>query len=194
MVGVIGTLAGSAYADDPPPPRPDPAAERVVEANLESIEHRRGIVFGAALGASVTIGGGTGTGGLLNLHLGHVATPRTVITFELNGSAQFHQNPAMELVANNITTVLAGFQYWVGPSLWFRGGLGAGTYHCNQCLNSVGQRPSTKAAGPAGGVSVGVDLVRFHGTVLGFELSSSSLLTRDGVIVTNAMSLGLSFD
>lgn len=189
-------FAAAAHADPKPDPKPDPAAERAGFANLESIEHRRGLTFGASLGPSVTIGGGTGTGGDLALKLGHVATPTTVFTFVLGGSAQFHRSADMKtLIANNLTYALAGAQYWAGPSLWLGIGVGAGTYHCNECLDhDTGLRPSTKRAGPSGGVSAGVDLVRFKGVVLGLEVYSIGVITREGFVATGGMSLGLSFD
>lgn len=183
----------AAHADD----KPDPAAERAGFANLESIEHRQGITFGAALGPSVTIGGGTGTGGDLALKLGHVATPKTVFTFVLGGSAQFHRNLNKDLVANNLTYALAGAQYWAAPSLWIGIGFGAGTYHCNDCIDSDDMAPvpkNTKRAGPSSGVSAGVDLVRYRGVVLGLEVYSIGVITREGFVTTGGMSLGLSFD
>ncbi|MBL9019459.1 MAG: hypothetical protein JNL83_35045 [Myxococcales bacterium] len=188
-------LATAAHADPRPEPEPDPAAERAGFANLASIEHRKGFTFGAALGPSVTIGGGTGTGGDLALRLGHVATPSTVFTFTLGGSAQFHRSADMKsLIANNLTYALAGAQYWAVPSLWLGIGAGAGTYHCNECLTDEGTRVSTKRAGPSGGASAGVDLVRFKGVVLGLEIYSIGVITREGFIMTSGMSLGLSFD
>ncbi len=180
----------SAHAD----PEPDPAAARAADANLESIEHRRGIVFGGALGGSVTIGGGTGTGGDLVLKVGHVATPKTVITFLLGGSAQFHKNVMKELVANNLTYALWGAQYWVGPSLWVSLGVGAGTYHCNSCFNDSGQPVNTKRAGGASGLGAGIDIARFRGVVLDLEVHGISVLTREGVVMTGGLSVGLAFD
>ncbi|MBA3458791.1 MAG: hypothetical protein H0T46_02440 [Deltaproteobacteria bacterium] len=183
-------LASVAHAE----PTPDPAATRAGDANLESIEHRRGIVFGGALGPSVTIGGGTGTGGNLALKLGHVATPKTVLMMILGGSAQFHRDLNMNLVANNLTYALVGVQYWPGPSLWLNLSAGAGTYHCNQCVDEASIPQYTKRAGPGGGVGAGVDLVRFRGVVLGLEVYSVGLITREGFIMTSGMSLGLAFD
>jgi hypothetical protein len=175
-------------------PKPDPAATRAGDANLESTEHRRGIVFGASLGPSVTIGGGTGTGGDLALKLGHVATPKTVLMMTFGGSAQFHRDLNMKLVANNLTYALIGAQYWVGPALWLNLSVGAGTYHCNQCVDDASVPRNTKRAGPGGGVGGGVDLVRFRGVVLGLEVYTVGVISRDGVIMTGGMSLGLAFD
>ena len=184
-------FATAAHAD----PAPDPAAERAGFANLESIEHRQGFTFSAALGGSVTIGGGTGTGGNLALKLGRVATPKTVFTFVLGGSAQFHRSADMKsLIANNLTYALAGAQYWAVPSLWLGIAAGAGTYHCNECVTEEGTRETSKRAGPSGGVGAGVDLVRFKGVVLGLEVYSIGVITRGGFIMTSGMSLGLSFD
>ena len=195
---VIGAVmvARIAHADPEPAkePIPDPAAARAGDSNLESIEQRRGIVFGASIGPSVTIGGGTGTGGDVALKLGHVATPTTVIQLVFGGSAQLHKDLNSTLVANNVTYVLGGVQYWIGPSLWIHLGLGAGTYHCNSCLNAAKQERNTKRAGVSGGFGAGVDLVRFHGVVLGLEVYTVTLLDRDGVVATSGMSLGLAFD
>jgi hypothetical protein len=189
VVLTVVAASAHAHADD----RPDPAAERAADANLESIEHRQGIVFGAALGPSVTIGGGTGTGGDLALRIGHVATPTTVLDFVLGGSAQFHKDLNKQLVANNLTYALVGAQYWVARALWLRIGAGGGTYHCNECLMD-GSPKNTKRAGPAGGVGAGVDLVRYHGVVLDLEVYSIGVISRDGFLTTSGMSLGLSFD
>lgn len=187
---LLVVFASVAQAD----PKPDPAASRAGDANLESIEHRRGIVFGGALGPAVTIGGGTGTGGDLALKLGHVATPKTVIMMILGGSAQLHRDPAMKLVANNLTYALVGAQYWVGPALWLNLSVGGGTYHCNSCIDDAGQLRDTKRAGPGGGVGAGVDLVRWRGVVLDLEVYSVGVISRDGFIMTSGMSLGLAFD
>jgi hypothetical protein len=189
-VGLLAILAPLAHAD----PTPDPAASRAGDANLESIEHRRGIVFGAAIGGSVTIGGGTGTGGDLALKLGHVATPKTVIMMTLGGSAQFHKDLNMNLVANNLTYALVGAQYWVGPALWLNLSVGGGTYHCNQCVDDASIPRNTKRAGPGGGFGAGVDLVRYRGVVLDLEIYSVGVISRDGFVMTSGMSLGLGFD
>lgn len=174
-------------------PEPDPAAARAADANLESTAHRRGVVFGGAIGPSLTFGGGSPAGGELLLRIGHVATPKTVITFVVGGATQLHK-VGDELAANSVGYGLAGAQYWVGPSLWVSLGVGGGNYHCNKCQNDAKQVVDTKRAGPGGGVGAGVDLVRFHGVVLGVEVYSVTLLARGGMVTTSGMSLGLSFD
>jgi hypothetical protein len=101
VVVSTAVFAGLAHADDKPvkEPTPDPAAQLAgEEANLESTARRKGFTFGISIGPSVTIGGGTGTGGAVSLKLGQVAGPRTVISFELNGSGQ--------LLPNNYTSLL----------------------------------------------------------------------------------------
>jgi hypothetical protein len=196
-IAIAIAVARGAHAEPSTPPAdppPDPAAARAADANLESIAQRRGIVVGAALGPSVTIGGGTGTGGDLSIKVGHVATPSTVIMMLIGGSAQLHKNLMGDLVANNVTYVHAGFQYWVGPSLWVSLSGGGATYHCNSCLNTAGQTVNTKRAGLSGGFAAGVDLVRVHGVVLGLEVYSVSLLDGTGLVATSGMSLALSFD
>ena len=94
MIARIATIAcalagaGVARADtkvtDPPPPSPpDPyAEEQAREANLVSNAPREGMTFSAALGLGLTLGDGVGRGPGVSVRLGHVATPRTVLTFD----------------------------------------------------------------------------------------------------------------
>ena len=179
-------------------PAPDPAAARAGDANLESMEHRSGVTFSAAIGPSFTLGGGpvgTGTGGAAALTLGHVATPSTVILFELFGAAQFHKKGTMgELVANNDTNLLAGVQVWLGPSLWVRALGGVGSFHGNDI--PIGSDPSAniRLVGPAAAAAVGVDLARWKGVVLGLELYSINMVNREGLLSANGLSMNLAFD
>ena len=64
----------------------------------------------------------------------------------------------------------------------------------NQCQNDAKQTVDTRRAGIASGAGIGVDLVRFHGVVLGLELHGMTLLARGGLITTSGIALGLSFD
>lgn len=192
LVAIAGVRIAAAEVAAAPAPAPDPAATRAArEANLETVERRRGLTGAFAFGPSFTIGAGTGTGAAASFRLGQVATSRAVITFELAGSAQLHQ-VGMKTVANNVTSFLLGGQYWIGPSLWVRGAGGAGVYKCNQC---EGTTTSYTRAGIAGAVGVGIDVVRFKGLVLAVELSSINQLNRgEGLLSTNAFGLGLGFD
>lgn len=174
-------------------PAPDPEARRVgQEANLETTERRQGFVGGAFAGPSFTIGSGTGTGGTLSLRLGQVATPRTVIAFELNGSGQPRKVTSGEVVTSTAASFLVGMQHWLGPSLSVRLLGGIGVYTCARCNANLtdDQRP-----GVAGGAGVGVDLVRFkRGFVLALDVTSVNQVNREGLVSTNTLGLGLSFD
>jgi len=192
---VIAALAGAAAAEERA--EPDPAATYAgEEANLESTERRRGFVGGGSVGGSFTTGATTGTGGAIALRLGQVATPRTVILVELAGATQFKRiDETSGLIADNVSSLLAGAQHWLGPSLWVRLTGGVGVYRCNQCdLDDDGLRETFTRAGIAGGFAIGLDVVRWRGLVLGFEASSINQLNRVGLLSTNALSLGLSFD
>lgn len=192
---VVAASARIARADDPPDP--EPAADRAANANLESIEHRRGLVFSAALGPSLTFHGNTGTGGTFSLKVGHVATPRAVFTFLIGGGAQPHRvGTDGDLVANNVTYALAGAQYWATGSVWLSLGVGGGTFHCNQCIDQTTMIPTdTKHAGLASGAGAGVDLVRFKGMVLGLEIFSVLVLPKgDRVVLSGGSALSLAFD
>ncbi len=191
----VSGVAEAAPGDDRPDP--EPAAERAANANLESIEHRRGVVLSAALGPSLTFHGNAGVGGTFALKVGHVATPRAVFTFLVGGGAQPHRvGTEGDLVANNVTYALAGAQYWVTGSVWVSLGVGGGTFHCNQCIDPDAMIPKdTKRAGLASGAGAGVDLVRFKGMVLGLEIFSVLVLPKDDKpVLSGGSALSLAFD
>ena len=184
-------------------PPPDPAATRAGDANLETLEQRRGYTFSIVAGPSLTFGADVGTGGALSLRMGQVATASTVVSFELNGSAVFHsvEDPANpdapgRLVANSNTTLLAGVQHWVNPSLSLRLAVGGGRYRCNECgpPDGSGMRTTEKYAGAAGSFGAGIDLVRWGSLVVGLELHSVTLFTLDGMLSNNSFGLALSVD
>lgn len=184
-------------------PAPEPVAMRAADANLESTEQRRGFTFGLQIGPSLTFGADVGTGGALALRVGQVATPWTVIDLELDGSAVLHtvHDPADpdgkgRLVANANGSLMVGVQHWVFPSLFLRLGVGGGRYRCNECgaPGADGMRATEEYAGVAGGLGVGLDLVRWSNVVLGAEVHTVSLLTVDGVLVNSSLGLTLSVD
>jgi hypothetical protein len=181
------------------PAAPDPAVEDAAEANLESIENRSGLTFAASIGGGLVIGFGikdsVGRGGALSLRLGHVATRRTVITFELGTTAVLHK-PAMtsETKTNTNTNLLAGALYYVNPSLWLRFGGGLGVYQGRQVTLSTGQLGDVTLSGLAMLGGVGVDLARFKSVVLDLEIATSAMINSDGILVASGANLGLSFD
>jgi len=201
----LSVVATFAHADAPPPPvasapaAPDPAVEDASEANLESTADRRGLTFAASLGGGLMIGFGindsVGRGGALSLRLGHVATRRTVITFELGFTAALHK-PAMmsEIKTNTNVNLVAGALYYVNPSLWLRFAGGLGVYHGEQVTLSTGALGDVNLSGPAVLGGVGVDLARFKAVVLGLELGTSAMINSDGLLVASGVNLGLSFD
>lgn len=197
---VTGAGLQTAYADDKADeekPDPEPAADRAGNANLESVEHRRGVVFSAALGPSLTFHGSTGTGGTFLLKVGHVASPRATFTFLIGGGAQPHRVGADgPLVANNVTYALGGAQYWFTGSVWVSAGVGGGTFHCNQCIDmDTNIATDTKRAGLASGAGAGVDLVRFKGMVLGLEIYSVLVLPKDDKpVLSGGSAVSLAFD
>src|SRR5207302_940442 len=81
-------VARTAYADG----KGDPLAEdKAKEANLESNAPRDGVTISASIGPGLMIANHTiGTSGTLAFRLGHVATPSTVVTLEVVGSAYPH--------------------------------------------------------------------------------------------------------
>lgn len=195
---LLMTPVGTLVQASPSESVSDPAALRAGEANLESKARREGVTFSVAIGPSLTIGSapvGTGTGGAVSLRLGHVATPSTVILFELEGAAQLHKNGTMgELVANNNTNLMTGAQSWIAPSLWVRAMAGVGRFQGNDI--PIGPNPSANIVlvGPAGELGVGIDLARWRGAVLGLELYSINMVNRTGLLSANGLSMSLAFD
>jgi len=202
VLATIALVPSAVLADDDTDTSPDPEATRAGEANLESLAKRRGFTYGASLGPSVTIGKntGTGNGATFSFRLGQVATPRTVISFELNASGQLQRvgvgmdlmgNRITELRTNSIGSFLAGVQYWFGPSIWIRISGGFGVTTCQKCSADL---EDTRRGTLAGGGGLGVDIVRWRGTVLAVEAYNVSQIGNGGLQTTLVSALSLSFD
>lgn len=200
LVTIASMSAAVADGDEPPSTDPDDEATRAGDANLESQAKRRGFLLGASLGPSVTIGKsiGTGTGATLALRLGQVATPRTVIAFELNAGAQVRRvggvgpdGMGTEIRTNSVASFLAGAQFWFGPSIWIRINGGFGVTTCEKCKDGT---TDTRRGGLAGGGGLGVDIVRFKGLVLGVEAYNVTQITKDGLQTTLVSALSLTLD
>jgi hypothetical protein len=188
------TPAATAASSD----APDPAVAEAGEANLELTEPRRGLTFSGAIGGGLVIGFGikdsVGRGGSLSLRLGHGATRRTVITFELGITAALHKQGTNNAIETNTNSnLLAGAQYYVNTSLWVRFGGGLGVYQGRQVALSAGVGNLT-LVGPAALAGVGLELWRVRSAVLDFEIGTSAMLNSQGVLVASGANLGLSFD
>lgn len=184
------SAAGS--ADDA---KPDPLAEAAAdEANLESNAPRMGLTFSGAAGGSIGVGAddGVGRGGALSLRLGHVATPATIITFEVVAGSFLHSTGGTTL-HNDHVSVVAGAQVYMTPGLWLRAAGGFGVYTKRELDMTTGATDATAYPGPAGLVGVGVDLFRRHYFVLGLEAFSVANIARDGLHTLSALCLGLSY-
>jgi len=205
---VVLLIGGLAHADAaktagrpaaPASEAADPAVEEASEANLESTAERRGLTFSVSVGGGLMIGfgiaGSVGRGGALSLRLGHVATPHTVITFEITTSVALHQphvaNPPVK--TNTDTNLLAGAQYYVNRTLWLRAAGGIGVYKGEDVELSTGGTGELQVVAPAVLGGIGIDVLRFKWAMLGLETGTSAMVTRSGVLVASSLSLGLSF-
>jgi len=198
----LSVIAGGARADALVPAAsdaPDPAVEDAGDANLESKENRRGLTFTGAIGGGLIVGFGiddsVGRGGSLSLRLGHVATRRTVITFEVGITAALHKPNVTTLgtQTNTNTNLAAGAQYYVNPSLWLRLAGGVGAYQGNKVAraNTI---DDFVLIGPTVIGGIGVDLMRFKFAVVGIEFAASAMINRDGLLFASGADVGLSFD
>jgi hypothetical protein len=191
----VGALASIARADD----RPDPVAQRAgEEANLDPIEHRRGLTASLAIGPAITVGGGgTGAGGSLNLAFGTVAGPRSIFWVELGGSAAAHKvSGNVEL--NQYTHSLIAGQLYLQPALYARIGAGYAQYRCKQCRDpdddtNIMPVDYTRR-GVAGELAFGVELVHFHMFALSLEGGGVTAITKHGLILGLRSGLVLSLD
>lgn len=199
---VLATLAGAASADvarkKPIPPAPPPGPpdeitdEEIREANLESNAPRDGFVFAGALGFGILMGGdiGVGRGPALSLRFGHVATQRSVITFELVGTGGLHKKAtnADTLTDSNIG-LFAGVQHYTSKSLWVRLAGGLDVFTANSTTSMAGT-PHGGIGALAGG---GVDLARWGYLVLGFETFVMTSVTGDGFKAQLGFATNLSY-
>jgi hypothetical protein len=199
-----GTTPGAApitsAAVTPASEPPDPAVEEAAEANLESIQTRRGLTFDASAGAGLIFGIGVkdsvGRGPAVSLRLGHVATRHTVITFEVDVTTALHEPVATHTTeANTSTNLLAGARYYVNRSLWLRGAGGIGAYLGKKVkVVDNGMLGDITVIGPAVLGGVGVDIARFKWAVLTLDAATSAMINREGVLIVSGLKLGLSFD
>lgn len=183
-------VGGVATASPAPDENTDIAAS---EANLESAAPRSGLVLSVALGAGVLAGGdiGTGTGGAVSLRIGHVATHRTVITFELAGSGALHKRGTDgATVTDSNTGLFAGALRYASRSTWVRVAGGPVVFNAN-----VGGGDEQFARGGVGGLAgAGLDLVRWGYLVLGVEVFGMvSAVRTEGFKLNTGLCLGLSY-
>lgn len=167
------------------------ADEESAEANLESKAPRDGLTFSLSLGAGLLLGGdiGIGRGGAVSARIGHVATRRTVITFELTGTGALHKRGEMgEVVTDTNAGLYAGGLRYTGGSTWLRAAGGLNVFTAN-----VGSSDQFARAGLGGLVGGGLDFVRWGYVVLGAEVFGMASVTRDGFKVNTGLCLGLSY-
>lgn len=197
-VVVVAVLSGvtPARADTAKPAAPaapDENADATArEANLESNAPREGIVVAGSVGFGIMMGGGVGRGPAVDFRLGHVATQRTVITFELAISSSLHKQ-AMEsnTLTDSVAGLFVGAQRYTAPrsSVWIRASGGLAIYQAN-----FGMTNPPKAIGGVGGLfGGGIDLARWGKVVLGLEAYSMASVSHDGFKLDLNFSTGLSF-
>ncbi|HUS30571.1 MAG TPA: hypothetical protein VMZ53_18805 [Kofleriaceae bacterium] len=149
------------------------------EANLESNARREGIMFGAALGGGVMLGGGVGRGPYVDFRLGHTATQRTQITFELVISSSLHKEAmAGKTLTDSVAGLFVGAQRYTGVKspVWFRGAGGLAFFQAD-----FGKAdPPKPLTGIGGLVGAGFDLARWGKIVLGIESTAVGSLSSDG--------------
>jgi hypothetical protein len=199
IAATVVAFAGVARADEaktePKPGKPDEIADiESREANLESKEPRKGFTFAGAVGGGIMIGGdiGVGRGPSLSFRLGHVATRKTIITFELTTTGGLHKAGSMgETLTDSNTGLLAGAQRYTSGSFWVRASGGLTVLVTNLKSDGTGgDKPIAGLGALAGG---GLDLARWGYLVLGLEAFGLASVSRDGVKAQLAFGLGLTY-
>lgn len=179
----------------PKPAKPDEIADiESREANLEPREPRKGFTFAGAVGGSIMVGGdiGVGRGPALSFRLGHVATRKTVITFELTTTGGLHQaGAAGDTLTDSNTGLLAGAQRYTSGSFWVRAAGGLTVLVTNLKSDGSGGDKAIAGIGTLGGA--GLDLARWGYLVLGLEAFGLASVSRDGLKAQLAFSLGLTY-
>lgn len=202
-VVVVAALSGVASAAAPTTspaadpakaePEPDENADATArEANLESNAPREGLVIAGSLGFGIMMGGGVGRGPAVDFRLGHVATQRVVITYELVISSSLHKEATMnQTLTDSVAGLFVGAQSYTAPrsSIWIRGAGGLAIFQAD-----FGKTDPPKPVGGIGGlVGGGVDLARWGKVVLGVEAYSVTSLSSQGFKLDLNFSTGLSF-
>jgi hypothetical protein len=185
-----------AHAEAPadPPEVDDASVEAASEANLESQAPRRGTTLSLSVGAAATFGFGiddsTGRGGALSIRVGHVMTPRALMTFEVTSFATLHEigMAPTTLLTNTDVNLLVGVQQYTSPSLWVRAAGGVGAYKLER-----GAMPTLHYAGPTSAVGIGIDIIRHHYLVVAIEAVTTGMLNRDGVLISSTLGVGVSY-
>lgn len=200
LSGVVPAAADPAKPDTAKPADTMPAVDEsgdenadatAREANLESNAPRSGIVVAGSAGFGIMMGGGVGRGPAVDLRLGHVATQRTVITFELAISSSLHKEATMnQTLTDSVAGLFVGAQRYTAPrsSVWIRGSGGLAIFQAD-----FGKKDPPKAVGGIGGlVGGGVDIARWGRLVLGIEAYSVASLSSQGFKFDLNFSTGLS--
>jgi len=201
---LVVSIANAAYADTAPSPAkpatpatPDEIADiESREANLERKEPRNGLTFTAMLDADVMLGNGVGRGVALSFRIGHVATRKTVITFEATLPNSLHKMTGVggmegPLLVDTNACFFAGAQRYTGRTKWLRaaGGLTALNKNARADGSDNGDPP---IAGIGALVGAGADFVKIGPWISG-ELMFMGSLSRDGLKVVFGAGLGLMF-
>jgi hypothetical protein len=182
-----------AAAEPAKPVEPDPIADvESREANLESTAPRYGMMVAFSAGFGLLLGGdiGAGSGGMASFRLGHVATRRTIITFELTGTGALHKQGTNDSpVTDTNGGLFAGAQTYASPSTWFRIAAGPTVFNAN-----VGGTGYYTKAGLGGLVGGGFDLARWGYLALDLEALAMASVTRgDGFKFQLGFGLGLAY-
>ena len=177
-----------------PAAKPDEVADiESREANLESEDPRSGLTFSFAFSPmGVTLGGGVGRGPAVSIRLGHVATRRTVITFEFAGTSALHKAATeAPTLTDNHFGLFAGAQSYRTKYLWVRGA--GGFMFLVKDVMSDGTGGSKGPTGLAGLVGAGADVYRHGYFVMALEATGIASLSRDGGLLQIGAMLSFSY-
>ena len=182
VVAAVAALSGVASAETaaPTPSEFDENADATArEANLESKAPREGVMFGAALGGGIMLGGGVGRGPVVDFRLGHKATQRTQITFELVINSSLHKEaPDGPTLTDSVAGLFVGAQRYtaVRSPVWVRASGGLAFFQAD-----FGKMDPPKPRSGVGGlVGAGYDILRWGKIVIGLEANAVASISSAG--------------
>jgi hypothetical protein len=145
------------------------------------------------IGGDVGVGRGPG----ISLRLGHVATRKTNITFELTQTYALHKAATnSETLADSVLFIGTGAQRYTSRSFWVRlaGGLAVLTKDGMWPEFTGGDKPIFGAGALAGaGLDIASTGTRWGNVVFGFEGFGIGSVSRDGAKLQLSFGAGLSW-
>jgi hypothetical protein len=173
------------------------AAPARADEYLENPNGREGFMFGAAVGGSLYAGVGEyerapNLGATVSLRFGTSAGPRLLWMFQLDNLTYLIQvgpPTATETYTQALAVFTLAAQYYVGPALWLKAGIGPASISRTD-VDGDRTRSLDNGLGLMG--SIGGDLKRWRSWVLGLEGVGATGIFGADILTYGGVRLGIS--